>query len=132
MTDLAVDLATLAFVAVIVLLTWAVARSMRSQLTSRPPGAPVLVVSSAGRLQGLEVRVDRPLIIGRGQAADLHVIDDTASDAHCRLEPSGDRIAIVDLDSTNGTFLNEKPIDGRAIAGRGDTVRIGRTIMEVR
>lgn len=131
-SDLAVDVATLGFVVAVVLLTWAVARSMRSQLAARSPAVPVLVVTSAGRLQGLEIRVDRPLIIGRGKGVDMHIVDETASDAHTRLEPSGDAIAVIDLQSTNGTFMNDIRIDGRATARRGDTLRIGRTIMEIR
>jgi pSer/pThr/pTyr-binding forkhead associated (FHA) protein len=133
MSDLGVNVATLLFIGVVAALTWAIARSMRSQLGSSPPrGAPVLVVTSTGRLQGLEIAVDRAIVAGRGTDVAIHLLDDFASDHHARFEPSGTAIAVVDLGSTNGTFVNDDRIETRTLASPGDTVRIGRTIMEVR
>ena len=40
------------------------------------------------------------------------------SRVHCRLTAGATEIEIVDLDSTNGTFLNGERIDKRAMAGR--------------
>lgn len=133
MSDLAVNLATLLFVGVVVALTWAVARSMRAQLQSTPPrGAAVLVVTSSGRLEGLTITVDRPIVAGRGADVDLHIPDDFASDHHTRFEPSGTAVSVTDLGSTNGTFLNDRRLEERSTASPGDTIRIGQTIMEVR
>lgn len=133
MSDLAVDAATLGLVAAIALLTWAVARSMRAQLSSPSrPDVPVLTVTSEGRLHGLTVQVDRPVTVGRSATADIQVTDGYASDAHARVEPSTSGAVVVDLESTNGTFVNEERIEAPTELRRGDTVRIGTTIMEVR
>ncbi len=69
--------------------------------------------------------------MGRGEAADILIADTSVSDLHSRLAVAGDRLTIQDLGSTNGTFLNDRRIAGTAELGSGDTVRIGRTIMEV-
>jgi pSer/pThr/pTyr-binding forkhead associated (FHA) protein len=47
------------------------------------------------------------------------------SRVHCRLEAGRDGIDVVDLSSTNGTFVNDQRIE-RAAISTGDRLRIGR------
>ncbi|MEX1129114.1 MAG: FHA domain-containing protein [Vicinamibacterales bacterium] len=63
---------------------------------------------------------------GRAPRADFIVDATLVSRVHCRLTAGATEIEIVDLDSTNGTFLNGERIDPRALAKAGDRIGIGR------
>jgi pSer/pThr/pTyr-binding forkhead associated (FHA) protein len=68
----------------------------------------------------------RALVVGRGQQCQIAIDDDTVSSAHARLQLNAQtqRVAITDLDSSNGTFLNGSRITS-AQAQIGDVVRFG-------
>ncbi len=63
---------------------------------------------------------------GRAPGANFIVDATLVSRVHCRLTAGASEIEIVDLDSTNGTFLNGERIDHRAMARSGDRIGIGR------
>lgn len=64
-------------------------------------------------------------IIGRGHDADLQVVDEGVSRRHAKLVRDLDGTSkIVDLGSTNGTFVNGKRIQVEALR-EGDRIRIG-------
>src|SRR5436190_2034736 len=44
--------------------------------------------------------------IGRGSQADIQVIDEGISRKHASIRLDGERVLVMDLGSTNGTFLN--------------------------
>lgn len=69
--------------------------------------------------------------IGRGRDNDIVLASDCVSRRHARIERRGEAMYIVDLASTNGTFLNEErnPVRERRLA-RGDQLRIGDTIFK--
>jgi pSer/pThr/pTyr-binding forkhead associated (FHA) protein len=52
---------------------------------------------------------------------------------HCRLstDARGD-LSVEDLDSTNGTFVNDQRVSGRAALSPGDRLRVGRVELSVR
>ena len=63
--------------------------------------------------------------VGRSKQADI-VLDATlVSRLHCRLEARRDGVDVIDLASTNGTFVNNRRIE-RAMLDVGDRLRIGR------
>jgi pSer/pThr/pTyr-binding forkhead associated (FHA) protein len=68
--------------------------------------------------------------IGRAQRADIIVDRTLVSRLHCRLETSRDTLTVVDLSSTNGTFVNDKRIE-RATLAIGDRLRVGRVELKV-
>ncbi len=63
---------------------------------------------------------------GRAPGANFIVDATLVSRVHCRLTAGASEIEIVDLDSTNGTFLNGERVDKRAVARSGDRIGIGR------
>lgn len=69
--------------------------------------------------------------VGRATRADFIVDATLVSRVHCRLTAGATEIEIVDLDSTNGTFLNGERIDKRASARAGDRIGVGRVELEV-
>ena len=68
---------------------------------------------------------------GRAPRADFVVDAALVSRLHCRLTAGTEEIEIVDLESTNGTFVNGKRVDRKASAKAGDRIGIGRVELEV-
>ena len=68
--------------------------------------------------------------IGRAPRADFILEAPLVSRLHCRVEASDEGIEIVDLKSTNGTFVNDKRVP-RAKLKDGDRFRIGRVELSV-
>jgi two-component system, cell cycle response regulator len=73
------------------------------------------------------------MVIGRDHTADITVNDQSISRKHARLNktPAG-KIAITDLGSSNGTFLNDKRIiPGEATAlAKEDMIKLGSSIFK--
>ncbi len=67
------------------------------------------------------------LSIGRSAEADLRIDDRYASGLHARIFSREGRTYIEDMNSTNGTLLNESTLHGEAELIDGDLVRIGDT-----
>jgi hypothetical protein len=87
-----------------------------------------LVAERGGGLQAGE-RFDLfgGLSIGRSGDADVQIDDRYASGLHCRIYERGGRFYVEDLNSTNGTLLNDGTLDGEAELAEGDNIRIGDT-----
>ncbi len=54
------------------------------------------------------VSVPLPCLLGRGQEADLCISHLTVSRNHCRLDLKDGKIYLTDLDSRNGTMVNDE------------------------
>jgi pSer/pThr/pTyr-binding forkhead associated (FHA) protein len=64
--------------------------------------------------------------LGRATGADFIVDAPLVSRVHCRLTAlPGGELEVRDLQSTNGTFVNDKRVDAVRVAS-GDKIRIGR------
>jgi diguanylate cyclase (GGDEF)-like protein len=68
-----------------------------------------------------------PVTLGRGGECGIAVPDNSVSRQHARVEPRDDGYHVVDLGSTNGTFVNDEPV-ADARLGDGDYLRIGGVI----
>ena len=68
--------------------------------------------------------------VGRAPRADFILDVALVSRLHCRLTAGDDRLEVVDLKSTNGTFVNDKRVEKARLAA-GDRLRIGRVEMTV-
>src|SRR4051812_33200517 len=68
--------------------------------------------------------------VGRAARADFVVEAALVSRLHCRLDAADDVLEVVDLSSTNGTFVNGKRVS-RAKLGSGDRLRVGRVELTV-
>jgi hypothetical protein len=67
------------------------------------------------------------LSIGRSGEADVTIDDRYASGVHARIFSRGGQTYIEDMNSTNGTLLNDASLRGEAQLIDGDVVRIGDT-----
>ena len=97
-----------------------------SSFGAAPESAPRLrVQAGAGLEAGTAYDLSGGAVLGRGQAADIRLEDSFASGRHAQLEPHGDVIVVEDLGSTNGTYLNGRPLSGPQPLHPGDVIRIG-------
>ena len=63
--------------------------------------------------------------VGRAPRADFVVDAALVSRLHCRLTAADDSVDVTDLDSTNGTYINDERVKSGCIKN-GDRLRIGR------
>src|ERR1700730_9922373 len=68
--------------------------------------------------------------VGRASRADFIVDRALVSRLHCRLEAVDDHLEVIDLSSTNGTYVNGKRIE-RSQLTNGDRLRVGRVELTV-
>lgn len=136
----------IAFLVLLYLFIWRIVRTVGRD-TRLPQESFVLKPAAAGAL-GLTVQSGRlvvtqsphfddgevfeldtaPLTIGRTPQNDVALEgDEFASASHVRIDPRRDGVWVVDLESTNGTFVNGKRIDGPHRLSVGDIVRVGET-----
>ncbi len=93
--------------------------------------APRLVVARApGHQPGMIYDLDGEIVLGRGERAEIRLEDPFASARHALVYEQGNIIVIEDLDSTNGTYLNEELLQTPRPLHPGDRVRIGDSEFE--
>jgi putative nucleotidyltransferase with HDIG domain len=69
--------------------------------------------------------------VGRVVQCEIHIDDQAVSRRHCTLAVQGSALVVTDLESANGTFLNERPVKSAAVQP-GDLIRVGSTVLEYR
>ena len=80
----------------------------------------------------LQRPLDRPqLTIGRGDECDIRLDGLLISNNHARISQSSRGLAIADLNSTNGTYVNGQRITGQLQLGTEDVVQIGPFLLRV-
>jgi len=67
--------------------------------------------------------------IGRGSENDVVLLSDSVSRRHARIEQCLGVYRIFDTRSTNGTYVNDEPVEDRVLE-RGDQIKIGDTILK--
>src|SRR3954462_8900939 len=91
------------------------------------PYLSVIHPDTTAQLDRIELR--GPVTVGRmSSVADCVVRDPAVSRRHCRVEPEGDAWILSDLQSFNGTRVNDAPIARHPLRD-GDLIRIGRTTL---
>src|SRR4030095_6279621 len=76
------------------------------------------------------VSAGQTIAIGRLKDCDVVIADEAASRRHCTPTAREDDCTVTDLQSANGTFVNDKRIVTAALA-KGDKLRIGSTVFEL-
>jgi len=89
---------------------------------------PPRLAAVSGKLKGAVFALnEEPLVIGRETAAHLCIADSSVSRRHSKIEKQDDGFVITDLESLNGTFVNDVPVRSRVLE-HGDRVRIGDSL----
>ncbi|HXF94684.1 MAG TPA: FHA domain-containing protein, partial [Gemmatimonadales bacterium] len=89
-------------------------------------GALATFLVKAGELKGQRLPVRTPVVnIGRADYNDLVLPDPSVSTAHAKLQRREGVWVLVDLDSTNGSFVDGERVKGEAPLVPGALVRLG-------
>jgi diguanylate cyclase (GGDEF)-like protein len=95
---------------------------------ARPGDACIIVIY--GPELGKRVRLGTaPFEIGRSSKNDLPLDQESISRHHARITFDGTQYWVQDLNSTNGTFVNDAAVKEQRLRD-GDQVRIGRSILK--
>jgi FHA domain len=84
----------------------------------------LLVEHAPGQESGAVYELIDGATLGRGDV-EIHLDDPFASSRHARISREGHVAVIEDLGSTNGTYLNDEPLNGPQPLHPGDRIRIG-------
>lgn len=136
MPDIILALLRIIFLGLVYLFIWQVARAIGSHLgisvkRRRREGRRILFVRSDSQ-QGKEFEVNDVMVLGRSEETDVVLGDPYASDFHMRLVTQEDGLMLHDLGSTNGTYVNGRRVSAPTQLRKGDTIQVGKTVMEVR
>jgi hypothetical protein len=106
---------------------------MMDRLTSGDPlpaGVEVRFRTIKGPGQQKVTEMRKPIVIlGRVEdVADVVVDDEAASRYHASVTHRGGKFILTDMGSTNGTFVNRKPVRELELKN-GDQIRIGITVL---
>jgi pSer/pThr/pTyr-binding forkhead associated (FHA) protein len=100
------------------------AADSRAPADSLRPLASLLV--RRGGLKGHRLQVRTPVVnIGRADYNDLVLPDPSVSTAHAKLQRRESVWLLLDLDSTNGTFVDGDPVKGESPIAPGSIIRFG-------
>jgi pSer/pThr/pTyr-binding forkhead associated (FHA) protein len=154
MPALVLQLLKYAFLAVLYIFVWRSIRAIYQELkpaTSR--AQPVRATSATGARssprkvkkaphkavvvqgnshRGVTFNLQDELVIGRAATCQVVLDDSYVSQVHARLFAKGDSYMVEDLGSTNGTYLNRRKVTAPTELRRGDQVKIGKTVLEMR
>ena len=86
----------------------------------------------SGKYQGGEFPLapEREIVIGRSSELDMVLVEDMVSRKHAKITTNGAQIVIMDLGSTNGTFVNGEKVRKTRLK-EGDRILIGTSILKV-
>lgn len=133
----------LALIGVIFLFVAVMALSMRGGLTTRERrSAPaqrsqrwrlvVLSPGDTGIARGAQFELAGTMVIGRDGRAGISLPDASVSTRHASIERASSGWKLIDLDSTNGTFVNGRQLDGSGVVLRGrEKVAFGNVVVQL-
>jgi pSer/pThr/pTyr-binding forkhead associated (FHA) protein len=91
-----------------------------------------LVVLNAGKSAGHAIPVTlSQFIIGRDPQCNLRPASAMISKRHCAVLIKSGKLSLRDFDSTNGTFLNDKPVKGEVPLQNNDVLKVGPLAFKV-
>ena len=95
-------------------------------------GATYLVVRQPPEQAGQSFALGEELTLGRALGCGISLPDDTfVSTLHARVFRRDGALYVEDLGSTNGTFLNDRPVTAPVTIGVGDRLQVGRSVLEL-
>ncbi|MCB0997545.1 MAG: FHA domain-containing protein [Acidimicrobiales bacterium] len=119
---------------------WSEVRAPRRRRRAAPPpkagkpgkAGPHLRVVEPKEQRGRVYPMAQEMTVGRAAGCHVPVDDGFVSQLHARVFARDGQYLVEDLGSTNGTFLNEDKVGGPQVMRRGDKLRVGSTVLELR
>ncbi len=94
-----------------------------------PPDAKVSLAVIAGPDAGRIFPIGKPRVVIGRHDADVNVEDPEISRQHAALEIAGERVTVVDLGSTNGTFVGAGQVSEAPLENQSEFTIGGSTLM---
>lgn len=89
--------------------------------------SPILLVKKGKNLgQSYPMSRETPVSIGRSRVNEIRLDDLSVSGQHCRIIPEKGNHVLLDLESSNGTYVNNEKVTS-VVLKQGDIVRVGET-----
>ena len=105
-------------------------RGSRKNKASR--GVVSFVVIEPKDHRGQTFVLSNVLSIGRVEDNDIVITDDSfISSHHARIEVRPEGVWVVDLQSTNGSFVNGQRLASERSVRKGDRIQVGSTVLEM-
>lgn len=95
---------------------------------ARPGEACIIVIYGPELGKRLQLGT-APFAIGRSSKSDVFLDQESVSRNHARISFDGTHYWVADLQSTNGTFVNDEAVKEQQLHD-GDQVRVGRSILK--
>jgi diguanylate cyclase (GGDEF)-like protein len=106
--------------------TWVTAPERPVSLSGR--NACLVHIYPTGPTMGSRYTIgETPIVIGRASDCEIRINDHSVSRRHARIQPGADGYYAVDLQSTNGTYINDIPASMFKLKD-GDYLRVGNCI----
>ena len=87
--------------------------------------AKLVVLSEGMTGQAYELKVDKTTI-GRVEDNTFPIAHPSVSSHHCEVLLRGNDVVVKDLNSTNGSFINNQQITGESVLKPGQILRLGQ------
>lgn len=105
-------------------------RILRQSAAGKGPRFPALVVRTNPK-STVSFAPDQPIYVGRSRQCSLRLDVASVSAKHARIGFESGEFWVEDLGSTNGTFVNQQQISGRANVAPGVPISLGREVSVV-
>ena len=106
--------------------TWVTAPD-RLVSTTRRDACVVHIYPTGASMGTRHTLSDSPVVLGRSPDCEIRINDHSVSRRHARIQPGADGYYAVDLQSMNGTFVNDVPASICKLKD-GDYLRVGNCI----
>lgn len=105
-------------------------RSLKRDVEEAKSRDPILV-TIRGNAQGKRHVLNAPEVtLGRSRKASIRILDPSVSGVHCAFTKEGEEVYLSDLQSNNGTYLNNELLEGRVKLSKEDMITVGTTVLK--
>jgi len=84
-----------------------------------------------GEFTGQEISIERDMLVGRHQDADILLQSADISRRHAALLLKGEQLWVQDLNSSNGTFINDTRVEQETALNDGDILQFASFVFSV-
>ncbi len=100
-------------------------------VSEKPTGYPVnfTIIKSNGKMANANFKIQSSLFVGRSDMCELCIDDSRLSSQHLVFERVETGLSVMDLGSTNGTYVNGIQIHSKTFVRSGDKVAAGNTVI---
>lgn len=84
-----------------------------------------------GEFTGQEISIERDMLVGRHQDADILLQSADISRRHATLLLKGEQLWVQDLNSSNGTFINDTRVEQETALNDGDILQFASFVFSV-